>query len=745
MPIFRRKNETETIREIVSEIVKATNNMASTPYASAAPYASTPNEPTAGQGLIQTPGFQANPLPRMGDAFGSQLGPAAPFLPAPLDPVDPETGRALPRLYEYPVAWNLNLTNQNVPWGVLRALADQCDVVHRCIEIVISTITKMDWSFTVDPTVVTEIMNERNVSHAKAMNIAREQYGNELDRLRKFWENPYPDLGRGWVEWITEFLWQHLTFDGTPVYARYTLGGDVLGFEIIDSPTIKVLLDNRGAVPTPPNPAYQQILWGFPRGEYQATAEADGEFYNAPGKSGEFLKDQLSYFVRNRRTWSPYGFSSVEEVVPAATWYLNRQTWLLSEYTTGTMPMTFMVTDSDEMDVRKLAEFERVFNDKLMGSNSERHRVKVLPKGFHPQAMPTIDERYKSDYDEFIIKRIGSAFGVSPSQLGVVPRSGLGGAGEHQGEMDQAQTITQKPLVNFLTDMVNNLCRRYLGADKNVTFVLHDQALTQNEEMQAKTFQVAINSGQRTLNDVRGELGLPLYEMPEADEPFIVTPQGPMFLKGTLITDNGETVEQKDEKDGGLLHLQDQKDQAQESQTAQGESPQGAKPEKSVSSSREAHAELVAFGKFVKARVSKGVWRDFTFVHINEDDAYELNQNAQALVKAEGYTPPQNVQDAAQRALDWIADGKAGSGFTDVGRKRASDLARGASVSITTLRRMKAYFDRHQSDKDSPHWDEPSPGKVAWYAWGGDAGYAWAKRVLGEEKAADPDPFYPSR
>jgi hypothetical protein len=53
---------------------------------------------------------------------------------------------------------------------------------------------------------------------------------------------------------------------------------------------------------------------------------------------------------------------------------------------------------------------------------------------------------------------------------------------------------------------------------------------------------------------------------------------------------------------------------------------------------------------------------------------------------------------------------------------------------------MKAYFDRHQSDKDSPKWNDPSPGKVAWYAWGGDAGYAWAKRVLGEEgKAVEAD------
>jgi len=638
MAIFgRRKNDSaELIERIVSEVQKATNNLGVTPMSSAAPYAST-GTGAGGQGLIQTPGAQATPLPRYADQFGSQLGPSAPFIPAPLDPVFDDSGRALPRLYEYPVAWNLNLTTQNVPWAVLRALTDQCDIVHRCIELCISALVKMDWTFKVDEQVIAEIMAKDNVSHAKASRIARDQYEDEINRLRKFWENPYPDLGRGWVEWLTEFLWQHYAFDGVPVYARYTIGKDILGFEIIDAPTIKVLLDNRGAIPTPPNPAYQQILWGFPRGEYQATPEADGEFYAGPG-DGEYLRDQLSYFVRNRRTWSPYGFSAVEEAVPAATLYLERQRWMNSEYASGTMPMTFMVTDSDEMDIRKLAEFERLFNDKLMGSASERHRVKVLPKGFHPQAMPTVDERYKADYDEFIIKRIGSAFGVSPSQLGVIPRSGLGGKGEHDGEMDQSETVSLKPMVGFITEVINSLCRRYLGSDKNVTFAMQDSELVQNQVEQAKALQTSVFSGAKTLNDVRGELGLPLYEMPEADEPFLETPNGPVYLRGTLLTTtSGETVEQKDDTNGGLLHVSNEEGQSPQGQEAhsegaQGESSQGNKPQEPVSPSKEAHAELSAYKKFVKARVAKGTWRDFVFHTVDPETAAELNAEGQAKV-----------------------------------------------------------------------------------------------------------------
>jgi len=104
--------------------------------------------------------------------------------------------------------------------------------------------------------------------------------------------------------------------------------------------------------------------------------------------------------------------------------------------------------------------------------------------------------------------------------------------------------------------------------------------------------------------------------------------------------------------------------------------------------------------------------------------------------KAETYTPPKGVQSAAQRALQWLAEGRAGDGFTPVGRKRASDLAHGHAVSIDTLKRMKAYFDRHAVDKKAQGFTKneegyPSHGRVAWDAWGGDAGYAWARSIVG--------------
>lgn len=112
--------------------------------------------------------------------------------------------------------------------------------------------------------------------------------------------------------------------------------------------------------------------------------------------------------------------------------------------------------------------------------------------------------------------------------------------------------------------------------------------------------------------------------------------------------------------------------------------------------------------------------------------------------RQDSYEPPQGVRDAAQRALDWIAEGLAGDGFTDVGRARAAQLARGDDVSRETVGRMANYFGRHASDRNAEGFNRgedgyPSPGRVAWDAWGGDAGRTWSQGIIDAEDSRSMD------
>ena len=670
MALFKRKNNTSLAVEIVAEMQKA--GMASTPLGGGAynsAYAA--NEmSTAGQGIVTTVG-QAVPMPRPGfteggGGFGAMLGPAAPLLPAPIDVVLDDSGRALPRKYEYQTAINLNLTQTEVPFQVLNSLAEQCDIIHRAIEIRVGDIIKQEGSWTLSDQAISTIMQEESCSHAKAALIGRERYGAEINRLRDFWENPYVSSDRSFSEWLTESLWQVFTYDQWCIYPRYNFKGNVLGFDVIDAPTIKILLDNRGDRPSPPEPAYQQVLWGFPRGEFIASPDADGEFYSGTGRDKEYLTDQLSVFVKNRRTWSPYGYSPVEEAIPAASLYLNRQVWMNSEYQNGSMPMTFMKTNSQELDIHKLAEFERILNGRLTGNTAERHRIKVLPDGFDPVAMPEMADRFKSDYDEYIIKRVASIFGVSPAALGVVSRAGLGGGkGAQEGEAENVESVSTKPMEDYVVSVINSLSRRYLNADKNVTFVLNDRKGAREDLERSKALETSLFSGQKTLNDVQGELGQNLYDMPEADEPFIVAGNTVTFLKGLLTVNvQGETTGQAQPDEHLQLSQEGKITQSQEgsqSTLSEGESQVGQResrpPKAGVGKDIPAVGapadqksaiteELKDFGRFVKSRHKRGNWRAFDFTVFNAELADNLNEQAYFIVK--GATPmPENIYEWA--------------------------------------------------------------------------------------------------
>lgn len=99
----------------------------------------------------------------------------------------------------------------------------------------------------------------------------------------------------------------------------------------------------------------------------------------------------------------------------------------------------------------------------------------------------------------------------------------------------------------------------------------------------------------------------------------------------------------------------------------------------------------------------------------------------------EGYKPPQAVQRAAARGLELRREH--GRGGTATGVARARDLSNGKSVSLDTVRRMRAFFDRHEGNKDTP--PEEGNGKIAWLLWGGDPGRRWAEGILKREEAKE--------
>ena len=91
--------------------------------------------------------------------------------------------------------------------------------------------------------------------------------------------------------------------------------------------------------------------------------------------------------------------------------------------------------------------------------------------------------------------------------------------------------------------------------------------------------------------------------------------------------------------------------------------------------------------------------------------------------------PTAGMRAEAERYRAWKADGEPGG--TEVAAARASQILSGDELSPDTVITMRAWFARHEVDKQgegfSPGEDGyPSPGRVAWAAWGGDPGQTWS-------------------
>ena len=115
--------------------------------------------------------------------------------------------------------------------------------------------------------------------------------------------------------------------------------------------------------------------------------------------------------------------------------------------------------------------------------------------------------------------------------------------------------------------------------------------------------------------------------------------------------------------------------------------------------------------------------------------------------------PTDGMRTEAQRYRDWKSEGEQGG--TEVAATRASQILSGDELSPDTVITMAAWFARHEVDKQgegfSPDEDGyPSPGRVAWAAWGGDAGQSWSTakadriKALQDRSAVDLERPYPN-
>ena len=580
----------------------------------------------------------ANPMTR--DTYPYAFGPGVPFNPSPLDPVRRDSGRSEPRQWEYPVSWNLPGTNhRSVPWQVLRD-AGRIPIIRNFIRIRKNEVSSLPWVVTVsDQAIEAELRRNPDKQHEDIEAELRKKLIPEIDRCTEFWEQPDRRNGLKFGTWTAKAMEEHLVLDALAIYPRYDYGGNLWSLEILDGTTIKPLLDHDGGRPMPPFPAYQQILWGFPRGEFIADVDDSGEVRlgdadTASLTPGNYLSDQLIYEHKEHFTNTPYGLSAVEQSLVDADLWMKRMGWLRAEYSEGSLPTSWIEIDPQStaagFTVTQVREIERELNDFLSGATNNRFRQRVLPPGFHPVQNTENAEKYKPDYDMYLLKLLCANFDMTIAEMGFTENKGLGDSSYHEGQADVQDRKGLRPDVQWLAAIFTDISVKHLGMPKELEFKFLAKD-AEDEKALDELADAQLKRGAITLNDDRKRLGKAPYNFKEADKPMIITQRGIEFLEGASEVDiNGVLTEPLQ----GSNRIKPGTNPGQNPTTP--EKPSQAPNQATTDDKKK--AELSAYHRWA----SKGKrGRPFEFEYVTKNDAVlnEVDLNRAVFTKADDVDP----------------------------------------------------------------------------------------------------------
>ena len=138
----------------------------------------------------------------------------------------------------------------------------------------------------------------------------------------------------------------------------------------------------------------------------------------------------------------------------------------------------------------------------------------------------------------------------------------------------------------------------------------------------------------------------------------------------------------------------------------------------------------------VKGFSIEGMFADSLEAKMSEEkERQDLIQQLKNILKLQTYNDyPESAKNNAKKALKWRDKyGDEVKGMTRVGWTRANQLAKGESLSRSTIARMSA-FQRHKKNAEVSAEFKATPwkdkGYVAWLGWGGTSGINWASKKL---------------
>ena len=416
---------------------------------------------------------QGQPVMADGDPWhGRELAPGAPF--APTLPAGNEPRQWFPwvgyNLAFMPRAESPSLT----PFQILRQLASICDPLKNAMNDVKGEVLGFGWDV--------KAKDEKSQTQTTAI-AAVKDWLKSPDKIHDF---------QGWLYMVLD---EQLVIDALSMYRQRTVDGDPYAVRILDGTTIKPLVDFHGTPPAPPFPAYQQV--GFGRVETEFTMPwRNAEPFQPDGNP----KCELVYKVAAPRSWTPYGESPVERLIPTINLYVRRYLHYLGFYTEGNVPEAFWKCP-DTWTPEQIETAQSILDQLLVGNPKLRSRLRLMAGGEGTGLEdPRSHDTWSSDFDEALKRDIYAAFNASP--IGVVRM--MNRATSQQADAAESDSGT-KFRKGFIAGLINREIEEFLGYD-GVEFMWKEEKQS-DERLQMEKNVAYVGEGIFTVDEVRESEG----------------------------------------------------------------------------------------------------------------------------------------------------------------------------------------------------------------------------------------------
>ena len=376
----------------------------------------------------------------------------------------------------------------NISFQILREYSTTYEVARAAINARKRQITSLEW----------EIVPLDQSGDKMEYKNNKIKMANDIQLVSKFFDN----IGgrtmrfRKFLDMVIEDL---LVLDAVALMRVKSKGGDLLQLTPIDAATIKLLVDDFGDTPEPPNTAYYQVI----RGALVA----------------ELTTDDLIYDFMNPRSSTPYGLAPLETLIIVVSSALRGNLVNLNYLTDGNVPEGFY-TMPESWSMQQIKEFQEIWDAYIAGDPRASSRLRFMPPGTYTPAKKVEDMRYEK-FAEWLMLCTCALFDVQPQELGFTAHQSTKANASEQSDIQIKRGTL--PLANFIREMFRTIIQQDLGFT-NLDFRFRGME-DRDELAEAQARTERITSGYSTVDEERADDGLDPIGI---DQPFVL--QQPTFL-----------------------------------------------------------------------------------------------------------------------------------------------------------------------------------------------------------------------